>query len=81
MYLYSIKDVKSGFLSVSPFKNDELAKRAYLNLLNDPHPNQVSMNPEDFELWCVGSFDQDSGIINSEVRFVASATSIGGQNG
>lgn len=74
--LYALKDVKSGFMSILIFKNDELAKRAYENMLCDKTPNIVTMNPEDFELWCLGSYDHDSGIIKSEVRFVANAVSI-----
>ena len=73
MKLYALKDVKSGFMSIMLFKNDELAKRAYQNMLKDTQPNLVTMNPEDFELWCLGDYDQDSGIIQSEVRFVANA--------
>lgn len=75
--LYALKDVKSGFMSILVLKNDELAKRSYKNMLADPTPSLVNQNPEDFELWCLGSYDQDSGIIISDVRFVASATSIG----
>lgn len=81
MNIYALKDVKCGFMNPMTFKNDELANRAYKNMLADNQPNLVTMNPEDFELWCLGNYDQDSGIIKSDVRFVASATSIGGQNG
>lgn len=75
MKIYALKDVKSGFMNPMPFKNDELAIRAYTNMLADKQPNLVSMNPEDFELWCLGDYDQDSGIIKSEIRFVFSSLS------
>lgn len=78
MKLYSLKDVKSGFMSIMLFKNDELAIRAYQNMLADKQPNLVTMNPNDFELWCLGDYDQDCGAIVSDVRFVASSTSIDG---
>lgn len=73
MFIYSLKDVKSGFMSLMLFKNDDLAKRSFKNMLSDPTPNLVTMNPEDFELWCIGEFDSDSGVIVSNVRFVANA--------
>lgn len=75
MNIYTLKDVKSGYGSPMVFKNDELAIRAYKNMLSDKTPNLVTMNPEDFELWCLGYYDQDSGIIKSDVRFVHNALS------
>ena len=55
MNIYSLKDVKSGFMSLMLYKNDELAIRAYKNLLISGERNQVTMNPEDFELFCLGT--------------------------
>lgn len=78
MNIYSLKDVKSGYMSLMLYKNDELAVRAYKNLLSSGERNQVTMNPEDFELFCVGSIDLDSGIIVPEVRFVCNHTIVGG---
>ena len=77
MNIYSLKDTKSGYMSLMLYKNDELAIRAYKNLLSSGERNQVTMNPEDFELYSLGSIDLDSGVITSEVRFVANHT-IGG---
>lgn len=76
MKLYSIKDVKAGFMTIMLFKNDALAKRAYASGLKMPE-SMLSHNPEDFELWCLGEYDQDSGIITSDVRFVCNANSVG----
>lgn len=78
MNIYSLKDVKSGYMSLMLYKNDELAIRAFKNMLQSGERNQVTMNPEDFELFSVGSFELDSGIIVSEVRFVCNHTIIGG---
>lgn len=77
MYIYSLKDVKSGFLSLLVLNNDELAKRSYRSILSDTG-SVIGQHPEDFELWCLGEYDTDSGVIKSDVRFVASSTSIGG---
>ena len=48
MNIYSLKDTKSGYMSLMLYKNDELAIRAYKNLLSSGERNQVTMNPEDF---------------------------------
>lgn len=77
MKLYALKDVKSGFMNILVLKNDDLAIRSYKNMLGDPQPNLVNTNPEDFELWCLGDYNIDNGFISSDVRFVASATTIG----
>lgn len=74
--LYALKDVKSGFMSILVLKNDDLAIRSYKNMLNDSQSNIVNTNPEDFELWCLGSYDTDSGLISPNVRFVCSSCSI-----
>lgn len=74
MNIYSLKDVKSGYMSLTLYKNDELAVRAFKNMLSSDERNLVTMNPEDFELYRVGSFDLDSGIIVSDVKFVCNGT-------
>lgn len=77
MNIYSLKDVKSGYMSLMLYKNDELAVRAYKNLLTSGTDNIVVRNPEDFELYSLGTVDMDSGIINSDVRFVCNHTVVG----
>lgn len=76
MKLYSVKDCKSGFMSIIAFKNDDLAIRGFSNMVNEPVPNLVNSNPSDFELWSLGSFDQDSGVITSDIQYVTNALSV-----
>lgn len=53
---YAVKDLKMGFQNLQPFQNDAVASRAFLNAGKNPN-SPISTNPEDFELWFVGEFD------------------------
>lgn len=41
--------------------------------------NQMARHPEDFELWCLGNYDDESGLFeqNEPVRLVARAKDVG----
>lgn len=80
MFIYAIKDVKVGFMSPVIRDNDELMKRDFFNVFRDKTPNQFNMNPEDFELYRLGEYDQKTGAIVSNVEFLASALSQKGGN-
>lgn len=70
MKLYSVRDVLAGF-GVEPGlpvvingHNDEYMKRVVAgSVAKNQKPNVFNVNPEDKELWCVGSFDQETGVI------------------
>lgn len=76
--LYSIRDSKVGFMSVTTDTNDYTARRNFENAcsrsgsLFDSHPN-------DFDLYLVGHFDSDSGEIQPEnpPKFICAAVSKG----
>lgn len=70
--VYAIKDVKLGFEAPFTRVNDQLAIRDFLNVASAPEQNKLSMNPEDFELWKLGTMETDSGIITSDVQFLKS---------
>lgn len=77
MKIFCIKDTKSGFMnSVSLQKNDEVAKRGFISLVHDEQKTLISMHPEDFELWCLGSIDLDTGIIISSLNCVISGVAV-----
>lgn len=61
--IYAIKDVKIGFMNPFYLENDEVAIRTFKKAANDMATNSVNDFPEDKELWCLGSFDTDTGII------------------
>lgn len=60
--LYSIKDTKGGFYEPQVAQNDALAVRSIRGVVNSGK-GILAQYPEDFELWCIGSFDETTGII------------------
>lgn len=61
--LYAIRDVKVGFLAPMVDDNEASAMR---NFEYAVHNNDIiNFMPSDFELYHIGSFDTDSGIIES----------------
>lgn len=73
MKLYAIKDCKVGsFLSVLTFANDAEAKR-YLDYLVNSSTELIHLYPEDFQLFSLGSYDNVSGVITSDVSFLVNA--------
>lgn len=80
MNLYSIKDNKVGTFS-KPFSaiNTAEATRMLHTACNDPNV-QLSMYPEDFDLYHIGSMNEQTGYLNSPSEsgpvFVVSAVSL-----
>lgn len=63
--LYAIKDVKSGFSDPCVQVNDAVASRSFERQV--PRLSQdLGIFILDFQLWRVGQFDMDSGIIRPE---------------
>lgn len=60
--MYAIKDELNGFTALIPFPNDEMAKR-YLKDQAYENPT-VKINPEDFSIWYICSFDTQTGKIS-----------------
>lgn len=67
--VFCIKDTKVGFMSPFLQVNEAVAIREFGNLINSGN-SVVSANYEDMELHCLGSFNQDTGSIVSNVEFV-----------
>ena len=67
--LYSIKDVIVGhFKSPAQFNNDQEAVRAIKYALKSV--NDLSRNCNDYQMWCLGSLDTETGVIISDVHLV-----------
>jgi len=75
--LYSILDKKAGVYG-KPFEstNDNTAARMLHSAANDPQI-QISMYPEDFDLFHLGAYDADTGrLITLDVpKFICGAAS------
>ena len=66
--LYSIKDKQDQFKQPFVYVNDALVLRHLNNSLKDK--NEFSLNPEDFILYRVGSFDTETGILESDIKHI-----------
>lgn len=67
MYLYSVKDVKSGIFA-SPFvsENEQTASRALQTTLFTSQDSLLKMYPEDYILYQIGQFDNETGFVVPE---------------
>lgn len=76
MKLYSVFDKKSGLYSI-PFgaENDVIARRAFFRSARAD--SDLAVFPEDFDLYCLGDFNTQSGALSSDLPiFVASGIEI-----
>lgn len=76
MKLYSVFDKKSGLYSI-PFgaENDIIARRAFYRSATSS--SDLSVFPEDFDLYCLGEFNTQSGALSPDFPvFVASGLEI-----
>ena len=72
--LYSIKDTKLGKYA-QPFSapNDEIAKRMLTSTIR-AGGNNIADYPEDFQLYKLGQYDEDTGDLQTDNKFLANAT-------
>lgn len=61
MKLYTLYDAKAGS-AANPFvaTNDEVALRNLSRAVNDPAAGNLYSNPEDFVLYCAGSWEPET---------------------
>lgn len=63
--LYSIYDLKAGvYNTIFTQFNDSVAQRSFLHLIKDKD-STISSSPEDYVLYCVGTFDDSKGFIDN----------------
>lgn len=62
--LYSIRDVKTGFMTPVIETNDETAKRNFVHAVINSD-GVLASYCQDFSLYHIGSFDSDSGLVSS----------------
>lgn len=59
--MYSVKDIRANQFSIPRADlNQDCAKRFFAMQVNTPE-NMISFSPGDFELYCVGIFDEIKG--------------------
>lgn len=71
--IYSIKDTKIGYMQPFYQNNEAVAVRSLANAVNSPQLNNINQNLEDMELWQLGAFDDQTGEMTSEIKFVIKA--------
>lgn len=65
LYIYSVKDVVAGnFSNLEMFVNKEVALRWFNQLLKE------SKIAGDLQLYCLGTYDINTGVIVADVEFV-----------
>lgn len=71
--LYSVRDHKSGFWPPMQDINDAVAQRNFAYMINN-NPT-VGFAPMDYDLYFVGTFDDESGLMQPEKvpQFVCAA--------
>ncbi len=74
--MYCIKDTKTNFWKPHCQVNDLAARREFENLVNSPKNDFIFANYSDLELWHLGEFDDVTGIIKSDVKFVCSGVDV-----
>ena len=74
--IYSIKDVKVGFMQPFYQANNAIAIRSFTNAVNSEQTNNINQNLEDMELWLLGEFDDDTGEIKNEISHLCKAVDV-----
>lgn len=72
-HVYCMHDAAIGFLHPVVDQNDAMAMRHFQAACQDSP--EMKIKPEDFTLYCIGSFDSETGVITgSPAELICSAT-------
>jgi len=75
--VFSLRDAKlSGFSRPFFAQTEAQAVRMVQDLVNSGQQDDVCKHPDDFELWCLGSFDDEFGELVSDVKAVILCSSL-----
>lgn len=72
--LYAIKDTKGPFTQPIVYPNDEFALRAFIAAVRSSQPNAANTFPEDKQFFRVGAYDDQSGVLQSDIKLLACAS-------
>lgn len=83
--IYAVRDKLAGYMNLAIEGNDAIACRSFGTLVNSGN-SVLSASPSDFDLYKLGSYDSESGSIEScTPSFVCSGSSVfvgvGGEKG
>lgn len=71
--VYSVKDLKTGYLPITYDVNDDSACRNFQIACNANKGSTFFQFPGDYQLWKIGSFDTSTGEIKSDLKFLMDA--------
>lgn len=63
-FIFAIRDNKTSFMDPFVDVSEESAKRGFFFALSNRPDSIMSYSPADFDLFLVGSFDTESGLIS-----------------
>ncbi|UPW41959.1 nonstructural protein [Dipodfec virus RodF1_56] len=82
LFMYSVRDALTGFMTPVLEQNDAVAMRNFSMSCDVARRDSslMSWKPSDFSLYCIASFDSDTGILTpvNPVRLVCNGDSVGG---
>lgn len=68
--VYAVQDAKSGMFNAPIFLlSDGEALRAFMDACREGSDSLLSKYPEDFNLFFIGTYDENEGILKGEVPF------------
>ena len=70
--IYAFRDTKIGFMQPFLQQNEAVALRTLKIAVNDEN-SQIRAMAEDIQLYYLGTFDDESGEIKPEMKFIANA--------
>lgn len=74
--LFALKDVKTGFWPPFTSHSDATAIRETAAAVNAEDKNFVASYPGDVQLFQIGAFDDQTGELTSDVKFIANAVDL-----
>lgn len=70
--VYSIKDIKSGYLPPTYDMNDLCSQRNFEHACQNPD-SLFFTHPSDYQLWKIGTFDTETGEYLCDLKFLMDA--------
>lgn len=77
LYVTAIHDRLNGYGPLITVSNLDIAKRSFIDSVNDV-TTTIAKNADDFTLWCLGSYDPDTGALVPKLECILKADSIRG---
>lgn len=68
--IYCLKDTKGGFVNPIKMPNHSIAERAFISSFMTCKDDMMCKFPADYEMWCLGSFNERTGEIIPELELV-----------